>query len=118
MKTDEQICAELRSAAAGFLVMSESDYPLEVVIWDGKTPITPEYLCRICGKPDGSIVQETDLETFFGAKGKFRKVVTAIKDNLADVKVYKVGEIDIPVFIVGRSQEGNWLGLSTRLIQT
>jgi hypothetical protein len=118
VKLDEQICAELRSAAAGILVMSESDYPLEILNWDGKTSITPEYLCHICGKPDGSTVQETDLDTFFGAKGKFRKVVTAIKDNLADVKVYKVGEIDIPVFIVGRSQEGNWLGLSTRLIQT
>lgn len=118
MKTDEQICAELLSAAAGLLVMSESDYPLEIVNWDGKTSITPEYLCGICGKPDGSTIQEIDLETFFVAKGKFRKVVTAIRDNLADITVYKVGEIDIPVFIVGRSQEGNWLGLSTRLIQT
>lgn len=98
--------------------MSESDYPFEVVSWEGQTSLTPEYLCHISGKPDGSVVQESDVDTFFNAIGGFPRVVAALKDNLTEIKVYKVGDINIPVYIVGRSAEGNWLGLSTRLIQT
>lgn len=98
--------------------MSESDYPFEVIRWDGQTSITPEYLCSTSGKPEGSEVQEIDLNTFFSAKGTLRRVVPVLRNDLTGIKVYQVGAIDIPVYIVGRSPEGNWVGLSTRLIQT
>lgn len=98
--------------------MSESDYPFEVVSWDGQIAVTPAYLARIAGKPEDAPVEESDLDGFDNVIGRFPRVVTALNDNLTEIKVYKVGEIDIPVYIVGRSAEGNWLGVSTRLIQT
>ena len=98
--------------------MSESDYPFELISWDGQTSITPDYLCQLSGKPNGSVVQASDLDTFFNAVGDFPRVVAVLRDNLAEIKVYKVGKIDIPVYVVGRSAAGNWLGVSTRLIQT
>lgn len=98
--------------------MSESDYPFELIRWDGQIPITPEYLCRISDRPEGSPIQETDFDTFFKTSERFGKVAIVLKNNLSSLKVYQVGTINIPVYIVGRSKEGNWLGLSTRLIQT
>jgi len=98
--------------------MSESDYPPEIVRRNGEIAITPEYLCSISARPADSPTKETDLETFFQMSGRFKNVMDLIKHNLAEVEVYKVGEINIPVYIVGRSPEGNWLRLSTHLIQT
>ena len=118
LRSDQEILAELEAAIAGLFVMSESDYPFEIVQWDGDTSITPEYLCTFSGRPEGTPIQETDVDTFLNASGSFQAVLAVLKSNLADIKVYKVGSINIPVYIVGRSPKGNWLGLSTRLIQT
>lgn len=118
MKSDNQILEELKNASSGLLVMSESDYPFELIQWNGETRITSEYLCRVSDRPQGTPIEESDTERFLGQNGLFRKLQAVIESNLADRKVYKVGVIDIPVYIVGRSPEGHWLGVSTRLIQT
>jgi Nuclease A inhibitor-like protein len=118
MKGDAQILAELKEVSAGLFVMSESDYPFEMIQWDGQISLAPEYLRRISGKPDDAPVLDSDLDSFLGAHEQFGNIITVLKDNLTDIKVYQVGTISIPVYIVGRSAEGNWLGLSTRLIQT
>jgi hypothetical protein len=98
--------------------MSESDYPFETIRWDGKVSITPEYLRNISGSPEGSPVQEIDVDKFFNVSGRFRDLTSLLKNSLSNLRVYKVGTINIPVYIVGRSAEGNWLGLSTRVVQT
>ena len=105
-------------ATAGLLVMSESDYPFELIRWDGQIPITPEYLRIVSGVPADSQIQETDVDNFFTMSGQFRDLGILLKESLSDLKAYKVGTVNISVYIVGRSAEGNWLGLSTRLIQT
>jgi hypothetical protein len=98
--------------------MSESDYPFELIQWSGDTAITSEHLCNVSERPAGTRIEEIDTKRFLGENERFRKLQAVIESSLADVKVYKVGTIDIPVYIVGRSPEGNWLGVSTRLIQT
>jgi hypothetical protein len=118
VKSDKQILEELKHASAGLLVMSESDYPFELIQWSGETPITQAYLCMVSDRPEGTLIEETDTRRFLGENERFRKLQAVIDGNLANVKVYKVGTINIPVYIVGRSPEGNWLGVSTRLIQT
>ena len=109
---------ELKNATTGLLVMSESDYPFELIQWNGETLITAEYLCSISDRPEGTRIEEIGMKQFLGENERFRKLQAVIETNLADVKVYKVGAINIPVYIVGRSPEGHWLGVSTRLIQT
>ena len=118
MRSDNEILAELKETAQGLLVMSESDYPLEPIRWSGQVALTPEYLCEISGKPAGSRIEETDVDTFFRVSERFQDVVDLVTRSLSETRVYKVGTINIPVYIVGRSPEGNWLGLSTRLVQT
>jgi nuclease A inhibitor-like protein len=118
LKSDKQLLEELKNASTGLLVMSESDYPFELIQWSGETPITSEHLCRISDRPEGTPIEETDTKRFLAENEQFRKLQEVIETNLADVRVYKVGAINIPVYIVGRSPEGQWLGVSTRLIQT
>ena len=114
---DENLLEEIKKASAGLLVMSESDYPFEVIQWDGSTEINPDFLLGLTNEPAGSRVEETSVEQFL-ANGRFEHLERFLRKHLTDLKVYKVGRINIPVYIVGRSSEGNWLGLSTRVVQT
>lgn len=118
MKSDHEILAELKRATAGLFMLSESDYPFETICWNGEKQITPEHLRRVSGSPPDCEIEETSLGPFFQNSAGLQSAVGVLRDNLSEVKVYKVGLINIPVYIVGRSPEGNWLGLSTRVVQT
>ena len=114
---DAQILEQLKRATAGLLLMSESDYPFELIQWEGSTDLTPEFLCGVSGEPADCPVQEIEVRDFLTAE-QYRRLVDVITANLAEPKAYKVGRINTPVYVVGRSAGGRWLGVSTRVVQT
>lgn len=133
MKSDEEMCGELRERTRGLLFMSESDYPFEVFRWEGVEVVSPEYLRRIAGLDSAAPVQERTVADFFRVaageqewKGaaeiasakKYQSLVRLLEENLREVKVFRVGAVNISVYVVGRSSEGNWLGISTRVVET
>jgi hypothetical protein len=133
MKADEQLLAELERATEGLLFLSESDYPFELVSWGRLNEISFDYLRRQAAVEASAPVQVQSLEEFFGvamseAQGKgeralaiarrFQSLVRLLKENLTELKVYRIGEINVPVYIVGRTRAGNWVGLSTRVVET
>ena len=114
---DAQILEQLKRATAGLLFMSESDYPFEVIHWEGLPDLTHDYLCRLSGETADCQLEEMEVEDFLLAE-KYRNIVQVLSQNLAELKAYKVGRINMPVYVVGRSRRGNWLGVSTRVVQT
>lgn len=133
MKSDEEILQKLEQATAGLLFMSEADYPFEVVNWGELNEITFDYLRGQAGKESDASVQVVSPEKFFATAmsepewkeeqelaiaRRYQDLVRLLKENLDDLKVYRVGEIDIAVYIVGRTQTGNRVGLSTRVVET
>jgi hypothetical protein len=133
MKSDEQVSKELGEATQGLTFMSESDYPIEVVRWEGVEELSPEYLRSAAGQGATVTVEERTVADFFRVaageqkwKGeaelalarRYQTLARLLEENLKGVKVYRVGEINIGVYVVGRSDEGNWLGLSTRVVET
>lgn len=133
MITDEELFGALTEATEGLLMMSESDYPFEVVRWDGSEQLSPDYLRRAAGADAATQVEEMTVEEFFRLpageqewKGE-SEIATArryqclrrlLMENLEALTVYRVGEINIGVYVVGRSAAGNWLGVSTRVVET
>jgi hypothetical protein len=132
MKSDEELARELNEATDGLEMSSESEYPFEVVRWSGGEMSAARLrLITVCGEE--TAVAETGVEDFFRVaageqewKGeaelalakRFQKLVRLLTENLSDVRVYRVGEINIGVYVVGRSSAGNWLGVSTRVVET
>ena len=117
MRTDKEILDELRRMSAGLLMMSESDYPFEVFKWDGQIEVNPRFLRTLTTETDETEIAEMPVEQLL-AMGTYERLAKSLRDNLTDLKVYKVGTRSIPVYIIGKSPEGNWLGLSTRIVQT
>lgn len=130
--TDEQLLKELREATRGLTYMSESDYPVEVFDW-GKSEPTPEHLRGLGGQPADAQVETRTVEHFFRApasepdwKGgeelavarRFQALRRLLEANLSDLKVFRVGTVNMPVYVAGRSASGSWLGVSTRVVET
>ena len=133
MKTDEQVLGELERATAGLLFMSEADYPFRTVRLAGPAEPSPHRLREMAGAPADAPVAAQSLEEFFRVaaaeqewKGereraearRYQALARLLKENLADLRVWRVGAVNIAVFVFGRGDSGNWLGLSTRVVET
>jgi hypothetical protein len=130
--TDEQLIEELREATRGLTYMSESDYPFEVFKWDVAEP-TDEFLRGLTGEVADAQIETRTAADFFRVaasqaqwKNKeqlaearsFQSLQRLLEENLTDLKVFRVGTINIPVYIAGRGASGEWLGVSTRVVET
>lgn len=134
MKSDDEILSELARAAEGLLMMSESDHPLEPFSLEA-TAGGPGHsrLRELAGATADARVEVTTPEKFFAVaageqawKGeaelatarRFRRLLRVLETGLSDLRVYRVGEINVAVYVLGRSPSGGWLGLSTRVVET
>jgi hypothetical protein len=134
-KSGSEIIAALKNTSEGLLYMSESDYPFEVFLWSNqaKEDFTTDKLLQQIGCPRDTPVELVDIDDFFDnptsekdwhdeaekeTVRKYRHLVEVLKRNLTDIKVYRVGEIEIDVYIVGKTQSGDLALMTTKVIET
>ena len=132
-KSDAEIIAELKQLTEGLLFMSESDYPFETVYWTGASEITRQFLLDQSGQAEDAPVEILSLDDFLrvamseeswrSTEGRaeakrYRALAECLKESLDELKVYKIGRIRTPVYILGRNWTGNWLGISTLTVET
>lgn len=133
MKSDDEVVEELSKATEGLLFMSESDYPFETIYWKELPEVSPAFLRNLAGLQIDAPVETISLDDFFRVAAsdadwrsaesrqeavKYQNLVSYLKENLDNVKVYKLGRVNMPVYVVGQSKTGNWLGVSTRVVET
>ena len=130
MKTDEQIMADLTKAIEGLWYMSESDHPLEMLRFDVHEEPGMDRLRELAGADAADPIECRTLDEFFrdgaavrvtdqGAQAaSFAAVLQTLKANLTDIKVFRIGKINISVYILGQSPSGHWMGLKTRVVET
>ena len=131
--TNVEITDQLKKASEGLLWMSESEYPFEVFLWEEKAPVTPEKVILSTGHSSGILIQTTTVDEFFrwacseedwheeeekATVSKFKTLVDIIKSSLSNLQVYQLGTVEIDVYIVGTTPEGNLAGLSTKVVET
>ena len=128
--TAKQITDRLSILSKDLLFPSESDFPLEPFTWESAT-ITPEIILTRSKKPADTAIESINLEDFFAPvmtdedwfddedraiAQRFRDLKTAIA-TLENVQVFKVGTIEIDVYIVG-AIGSDLVGLKTTIIET
>jgi hypothetical protein len=125
----------LSQAAEGLLFPSESDYPLTFFEWTpyrGKR-LPSRTVLRLLEKPPDTPVERKSLEAFFqpvtkmqdwfgeeekANVGKFVALEKTLRAQLQNIAVFRLGKIEIQVYIAGKTPEGHWAGLSTTVIET
>jgi hypothetical protein len=131
-KNNREIIQELQQAAHGLLFMSESEYPCEVCLWSD-AEATPETIVQLTNHSQDTPVEVEEVDDFFHVATtpqdwheeaeketvqKFQKLVQVIKANLNNIKVYRLGEIEIDVYIIGKTPTGDLAGISTKVVET
>ena len=124
----------LKKASKGLLYPSESDEPFTAFTW-GKADgtLAPETVRKLTKRDTDEPVEEVSPADFFkdltaeqdwhekeekAQVKKFRELEQALQGNLADVKVFRVGETNIDIYVVGKTPEGDWAGLKTSAVET
>lgn len=125
----------LTQAAEGLLFPSESDYPLTFFEWPsyrGKRLLS-RTVRRLLDQPSDTPVERkslaaffkpvTEIQDWFGEEekanaGKFAALEETLRAQLQNIVVFRLGKIEIRVYIAGKTPEGHWAGLFTTVIET
>ncbi|MEG4960310.1 MULTISPECIES: nuclease A inhibitor family protein [unclassified Microcoleus] len=129
----DSIPTQLKKASEGLLFLSETDAPFEVIHWQVQEELTPTKLLQLTNHPPDAPVEMRTVDEFFAIATaqedwhdreeretvqRFQNLVSVLKQNLSQLQVYRVGSIEIDVYIVGMAQNGDWAGLSTQVVET
>jgi hypothetical protein len=121
----------LTQASQGLLMPSESEYPFEVFLWKD-VELSLEKILELTNYPPETSIEQVELDYFFRNVAiekdwhdeiqrknvtKFQNLIQVIKGNLAEIRVYRIGTIEVNVYIVGKTKDGV-AGLATKVIET
>jgi hypothetical protein len=126
----------LEEASRGLVYSSESDRPFHVFALPAQAlpaELTARRFAALVGADDGDPVEEWTLDRFFlphiecvepvdrlawERLPRYDALKRLLVSRLADVRVFRVGQVQIRCFAVGRDAAGNLIGLETVAIET
>lgn len=131
---DAALRERLEAAADGLLFLSEMDAPFEYVELPGipAGEVTPEAVASALGSP-GAHVETRSLDDFLAGHidqadpadpvaqenvPRFRALKAALTEILSDVQVFRVGEVEVRYYAIGRTEDGRVAGLTTCALET
>jgi hypothetical protein len=124
---------KIQAAAAGLFFISESDHPLVPVELKDPAGDVISQLKQLSKNDAGAPVEEQTVDYFFRnhvkvndtgnahevqTAQKFTHLVSVLKQELAGIKVYRVGSVQVEAYIIGKTADGKLGGLKTVLIET
>lgn len=118
---------QLKKLTRGLSFQSESDYPVEPLFMEGKG--RKSFAAKKPARQvdfDSFFASATTEEDWHGKEEKesvrrYRELVSFLKESLTDLKVYKVGKAsgaEFEIFVVGKTPDGNFAGVTTKVIET
>jgi hypothetical protein len=123
-KTPVPIVEVLKKASEGLLFISETEAPLEPFSWSAGETLDHKRLLVLTKSAANTAVEEMTLDGFFRAvppedRAKFQPLLKVLKEQLTGAKVYKLGaEAKKQVYIVGKTLDGQWAGLKTKVVES
>ena len=129
----DSIATQLKQASKGLFFLSETDAPFEVIHWSAQGKLTPAKLLQLTNHPPDAPLKMLAVDDFFAIATqeedwhdeeegetvkRFQNLVSVLKQNLSQLQVFRVGSINVDVYIVGATPSGDRTGLSTKLVET
>lgn len=128
---------QLQTALSGLTYRSESDYPLEFVHWTKKDDddlnadsVLKELDLELDsdasveeGDPAAFLEDCCKSESWFSDEERkmakdFEKVQALLKQHLQNLKLFRFGEIEIAVVLIGENGSGEVYGFKTTSVET
>jgi hypothetical protein len=130
---NNELKGSLSEALQGLIYISETD--AEITPFEGGPAgeVTAASLLAAAGAASDSPVEERGFEEIFArltriyegageeqeaTAGRFAALKSLLEASLRDLKVFKVGRIQVDVYMVGLDAEGNLSGVKTKAVET
>lgn len=126
------IVKQIKAIVKNLSYISETDAPLTVYIGTRSTAVTSgKLLSKI--KRKGDKIEELGFERFFSRltrredwhgdqetfrADKYTELYGLLKLNLRDLKVFKIGDIEKDIYIVGLDETNKLTGIKTFALET
>ncbi len=130
---DSELIDQLTQATEGLWWISESDYPFETIYWEDLKEISSEKILEKSARDLATTVEVRELDKFFqrvieekdwyqaeeiAECKRYQELLQLLQTHLTDLKVYRVGEVEIDVYILGKTESGAIAGLATISVET
>ncbi|MDB5290344.1 MAG: Nuclease inhibitor-like protein [Phycisphaerales bacterium] len=118
----DDLLEALKMATNGLLYPSESDEPFEPFRWK-RTTDDPAKEVAAHDKP-GAKIREQSVDEFFAGLAesddakKFADLRRELESRLSGLRVFRVGDIEVGVYLIGKTPSGDWAGLRTTSVET
>lgn len=121
MAKSPSILKQLQAAAKDLLFPSESEAPVEAFAWPAAA--SPEEALRAnAGIDAGAAVATVTLaqlaKTIPSESRDEFKPLFDLLSKLKGTTVFKVGEVNIAVYVVGKTADGTFAGIKTEVVET
>lgn len=127
----------LQDATADLYYISESDYPIEAVHYPkgehDQAPSLHAFLLQQADLPSDSPQHRMEAGAFFSPltepqdwygeeeeaeRQRYLHVQNLLQEHLSEIEVYKFGEVEKTIYVVGKTSEGDICGVRTKAIET
>jgi len=127
------VAEKIKTAVKDLYYISETD--AEILPFNGKQAkaVSKQEILSQTKKAADSKIEERDFAGFFARlteiqdwfgdeekaiAQKFVQLKELLEKNLRDLKVFKIGEIQLDVYVIGLDGEDNLIGIETKAVET
>ena len=127
------LAEQLKKAAEGLLYTSETDAEITPFVGTAAEAVNREEIIKQTGAAADAAVEEKDFAGFFArltkiedwygdeekeTVQKFVRLKEVLENNIRDLKVFRIGKIELDVYVVGLDAENTFLGIKTKAVET
>jgi hypothetical protein len=133
--SNAEIRTLLSEATVDLMWISETDTPFEVLLWEELTAskLTPKKLLKWLACEAETIVNTQTIDEFFrpaiepqdwheAAEKttilRYQELINTLQQNLTALQVYRLGECEVAIYVVGKTPAGQWMALKTEAVET
>lgn len=129
----EGLSGEFENVSRGLWYMSESDYPYDSIFRGGAADTISDEVVLAQTLGAAGPIETVDFAAWFERRttvdpaddpyyreqaAQLKLVRSSLEANLTDLRVVRIGEIEVHIFIIGRTSCGDIAGLHTISIET
>lgn len=133
MPTTHDLLPELKAACKDLRWRSETDCPFEVVVLPLAQTPTADRLLSYGRYPDNTPVATVSLDDFFGQATvarawfdsrelalveRYRNLRDLLETTLENLQVYRIGSVEIDVYLLGTTEDDQIIGVKTKIVET
>src|SRR4051794_11123553 len=124
---------QLEALTANLLFVSESDSAVTATQMGDSADLDEAALLSALGKPPSSVIERVTVDDFFAyaaqdqpwhtaeersVAARYRSLLQFFRTALTDARVFRIGTIEIDAYALGKSSDGRWVGVATKLVET